>query len=366
MKGSKSSYLILFSILAWGFLLRIPQLGFPAIGYHNMKENEYISMARNIQKTGDFVKRDVDFYHAFDKGRKETFDLYPQVPFVSYQLILGDWLFGRNLWFARLINIGLFLLAIIAAWFLTLKISGRRQDGFWVAGLLASLPLAVFFSRNLQPESGVFLFMLLATLFGFKFMESFQSRYAVCLGIAAGLILAYKIAFLFGLFPLLLVFPYRRYLGYANKGKIVSDALTIFIPSGLLLLGWFMSGQIGLRQSIEGRVNLFAVFNLSYWQRYGPIIADYTLRENYGLLFFVSFAGGVFTAWLRSRQDKTLFSRYLRASSLALIAYFMVFSDYLNQHSYYQMPFLFVFLSFISGLILPGELTAVRMSCARA
>lgn len=306
-----------------------------------MKENEYISMARNIEKSRDLVKRNVDFYHAFDIGKKETFDIYPQVPFVSYQLVLGDKLFGRNLWFGRLVNIILFLFAIILGYFLTLKISGRRLYGFWVAGLLASFPLGVFFSRNLQPESGAFFFMILATLFSFKFMEKFRIRYAVGLGIAVGFLLAYKMPFLFGLLPLLLIFPYRQYLPSVNRRRVVLDILTVFLPSTLLLISWFITGQIGLSQSVEGRVDLFAVFNPSYWQRHGLMIANYTLKENYSPLFFASFVAGILAVWLRLRQDKTLFARYLRASSLSLIAYFMVFSDYLDQHSYYQLPFLF-------------------------
>lgn len=74
--------LFLILVLASAFIIRIPQLNFPSIGYHNMKENEYISMAKNMIASRDFISRDVYFYNAFND--KRDLGLYPQLPFVAY------------------------------------------------------------------------------------------------------------------------------------------------------------------------------------------------------------------------------------------------------------------------------------------
>jgi len=47
-----------------------------------MKENEYISMAKNMIASRDFISRDVYFYNAFND--KRDLGLYPQLPFVAY------------------------------------------------------------------------------------------------------------------------------------------------------------------------------------------------------------------------------------------------------------------------------------------
>jgi len=42
----KYTFIILALILALGLFLRLDNLNFPSIGYHNMIENEYLSIAR--------------------------------------------------------------------------------------------------------------------------------------------------------------------------------------------------------------------------------------------------------------------------------------------------------------------------------
>ena len=93
----KSKNVIILSlILLLGLLLRIYNLNFPSLGYHDMKENEYLSMAQEMKRTGDYTTRRVYFYSAFEEEPKMK--LYPQPHLISYQILLSWNIFGENLW----------------------------------------------------------------------------------------------------------------------------------------------------------------------------------------------------------------------------------------------------------------------------
>ncbi len=344
-------FLYLFVLIVFGIVLRLPNLNFPSIGYHNMKENEYISIARNMEKTGNLFRRNVDFYHTFDRVKGETFNLYPQVPFVSYQIVLGDKLFGRNLWFPRFFNILFFIGAVLIAYFFIGELTGDNTYNLPAAGLLTIMPIAVFFSRNLQPEPIAFFFMLLSSIFWIRFFKTLRLKYLTGGSIAAAFVIASKLSFVLPLFPLVFLFPFKQYKKTRNPASIFRDGLIFLSPFIALFIFWFILDQLKIRGSIEGRVNLLSLFRLDYWLKYGKIIWDYTVGENYGLLFFLLFLCGVLLSWVNLFRDRTLLASYIRGSTAAALLYFSIFSDYLNQHSYYQFPFiLFVALSILYAL----------------
>ncbi|MFA4984218.1 MAG: glycosyltransferase family 39 protein [Candidatus Omnitrophota bacterium] len=335
---------ILFFVLVAAFLLRVPHLDFPAIGYHNMKENEYISMAKNMAASGDFVSRDVYFYNAFS-GKKD-FGLYPQIPFVAYQVLLGYRLFGDNLWFPRLLNIILMLLSVVVIYRLAVFFLKERIYALMVAVLVGILPLGVYCSRNLQPESGAFLFMSLGNLFLIRFMDGFKRRHLVAASCCVLMTAAYKISFLTGFAPLALIFPYPKYLREKRARYAVREALILALPL-LLLLGYLLLiSQLSFSASWKGRVEPWRAFSASYWRSYASILWHYAKNENFTSLYILLFAAGTLSLWIGYKKDRSLFAGYLRAWFLVLIAYFAFFSDYLNQHSYYQLPFL-GFVSFV-------------------
>lgn len=330
--------LILFLIILNGFSLRAYHLDFPSIGYHNFKENEYISIAKRMRDTNDFVNRSVYFFNAFDE--KIDYGIYPQIPFVAYQILAGYKLFGDHLWFPRTINIIFMLLSILCIFWLTKIFLKENIYGLSCALLLSIMPLGVYFSRNLQPESGAFFFMLLGNLAFIKFTRDLKRIYWIifvsCLTITA----CYKISFLIGFAPLLLIFPYKKYALEKRISSIVKEAAIFISPPILLFLYWIRTKQISFSVHWEGRVDFLSVFSISYWEEYGGTIWHYIERENFTAIYFLLFLYGIILLWSNHNKNNGLFDRYLRAWSIAIIPYFMVFSDYLNQHNYYQMPFL--------------------------
>lgn len=330
--------ILLFLTLACACAIRMPILNFPSIGYQNMKENEYISMAKNMIANKDFISREVYFYNAFT-GKKD-FGLFPQIPFVAYQIILGYKLFGENLWFGRLINIMFMLLSIITIFYLSGIFFKESAYGLIAALLLSIIPLGVYTSRNLQPESGAFFFMSLGNLLAIKFMQEFKRRYlfglALCIFLAAG----YKLTFLFGFIPLFIIFPYRAYILAKNPRQLAAEILLLILPIASFAAYIIIVKQVSFFASWENRVNPLTIFTASYWDTYGATIWNYVKNLNFTFIYFLLFTGGIIKSWLSYKKDASLLNRYLRAWSLIVIPYFMIFSDYLRQHNYYQMPFL--------------------------
>jgi len=338
--------ILLSLIILTGFFLRSYYLNFPSIGYHNMKENENISIAKYIRDTNDFVNRKIYFYDAFSD--KNDFGLYPQIPFTAYQIFIGYKLFGDNLWFPRLINIIFMLLSILCMFWLIEIFLKENIYSLSGALLLSIMPLGVYFSRNLQPESGAFFFMLLGNLMFMKFIRAFKKIYWFCFALCLTITTGYKIAFLIGFVPLLFIFPYKKYISERRPRSILKEILLLIFPVAVLFLYWIYTKQISFSASWKGRVDFLSVFSISYWEKYGRIIWHYAQNENFTTIYFLLFSLGIILLWINRDKDKSLFGKYLRAWSITIIPYFMVFSDYLNQHNYYQMPFLsFVCLAIV-------------------
>jgi 4-amino-4-deoxy-L-arabinose transferase-like glycosyltransferase len=361
--GKRQKMLLLGVILLFGLLLRIPQLGFPTIGYHNMKENEYLSMAVTMAASGNYVSRDVYFYNAFPGI--SPLGLYPQLPLPAYQSVLSYKLFGDWLWFARLINIFYMLGAIVILYFIAMRLTASTACAFSAAFLLAVLPLPVFFSRNLQPESPAFFLMTLGAFFWLKFLDKFGRRELLICAVWFAFAGAVKLSFLGALLPLFLVVPFSRWLAEKKLIGVLQDCCLFVGPFLLLFLSYLVTRQLNF-STMHGRTDLLEIFTSKYWVDFGGIIRFYAVSENFGLIYTLLFVLGVGLSWLRFRTDKSLWALLLRAFIPGVIPYMMLFSDFINQHCYYQMPFL---VFFVMGVVYAvkqiTEFAASRLKAAR-
>ncbi len=86
-----------------------------------------------------------------------------------------------------------------------------------------------------------------------------------------------------------------------------------------------------------GKVKIFEIFSMDYWQRHGAAINWYIKGENFTFIFSWLALAGMLAAFL---GQEGLLSRYILGSTLAIIPYCMFFSDNIYQESYFQMPFL--------------------------
>ncbi len=326
--------LILLLICILGLALRIYNLDFPSIGYHNMKENEYLSMADEMKRTQDFVTRRIYFYNAFEAN--PTVRIYPQPPLVSYQILFAWRLFGENLWGARLVNVLFGVFSIVVVYFIALLFFNEVGLALFSAFLLAIMPLAVFFSRNLQPESGGFFFMILSNLFYIKSIAASKKYYLILAGLSLSIAWLYKMSFFIGIVPILFCLPLKAF--WKDKKELLRQVLFFIFPYLFIVFSiiWLMRvGQWEFQQL--SRVQIWDVFTASYWQKFGRTIWWYTKGENFTWVYILSTLSGVILAFFKR---KGLLNRYIIGWAVTIILYSMIFSDYINQHNYYQMPFL--------------------------
>lgn len=333
-KRNYNQFIALFFILLLGFVLRSYNLNFPSIGYHNTKENEYLCVAQVMQKSGDYITRRVYFYDGL--ADLPQFKLYPQLPLISYQILLSWRLLGENLWGPRLINVLFGLFSIVTIYYLARILFADVIASLFCAFLLAVMPLAVFFSRNLQPECPAFFFMLLGNLFYLKFSVYLRRRDLFFGGLAFVAASLYKISFLTGVVPLFFCFPYRTLL--KDKKELFKTLFAYLSPYLLTVISllWLILISHGQADDFR-RVNMFEIFTSFYWQEYGRMMWWYVQGENFTIVFTLLAILGILIAILLRRD---LAQRYLTGWAFLIIPYCIGLSDFINQHCYYQMPFL--------------------------
>ena len=96
-------YLILIAILILGLYLRIYHLDFPSIGYHNMKENEYISEAIFFNEQGNYLHRRTFNFWGLEDG-PGYFEEYAQMPIVPYLTAFSWKIIGSEpIWIPRML-----------------------------------------------------------------------------------------------------------------------------------------------------------------------------------------------------------------------------------------------------------------------
>ncbi|MFH1876310.1 MAG: glycosyltransferase family 39 protein [Candidatus Omnitrophota bacterium] len=321
---------ILLLILILGLALRIYNLDFPSIGYHNMKENESLSIAQLMRASGDYTNQKVYFVDGLSDTPR--YNSGGQLPLVPYQILFAWNIWGENLWGPRLVNVIFGILSVVLLWCLGRLFYKDALCALSAALLLALMPIAVFFSRNLQAESPALFFMLAATLLGARFAASGKHYNLFLSGICMVISWLYKFNFLIGVVPLLFMLPYRRLFTSWKKGLLF--CVSFVIPyAGAIVYAYahnLFSGVPALGESI------IDACMLSYWKAHGDMILWYVKVENFTLVFAFLAVAGVCLACFNRRS---LFDRYCIGSLAAAIVYTGVYSAQIYQNNFSQMPF---------------------------
>lgn len=330
--------IILALIATLGLALRIYNLDFPSIGYHDMRENESLSIAKEMSRTGDFFSKRVYFHNAFED--EPGIIKNKEIPLVSYQTILAWRIFGENLWGARLLNVLFGLFSVLAVYFIAGGLFGGPYISLFCAFLSAVLPVLIFFSRNLQPDAPALFFMLLGSLFYLKFLvKRFKKRDLVFAGISFSIAGLYQCNFLIGIVPFL--FCFTKQASGKDLLRFILAFLAPYLVMGAIALGLTVRYDVSFApMSLSG---IPEVFTPAYWGKYGWTIWRYATAENFTLIF-VLFA--VLGAGLAMSGLKSMPGRYIAGWIPAIMLYILIFSREIIQQSYFQMPFaVFICLS---------------------
>jgi hypothetical protein len=309
-------------IILWSLLVHLPGLTSPLLDYHAHRQCQTASMARNYVRHGmHFLNPEVDNY-GFPKRAGTEFPLY------SFILALLFKTFGVREVLGRLLSI------VLTAWsaYLLYAWMRRRLDertAFWSAIIMCTIPVHVYFTRTVQPES-----MALWALLGFglcfdRWLENGRLNWwvgAMALG-ALGSMLKLPFLYLVGGLAVLMTWHAR-----ARRYWVPAAGLLVAVVT--LAKAWYLYAQSAPNQvlplDIAGQLaNLRPVltwdlYRLDFISRFPEVCATYA-----GLVL-----GGI-GAWRLKREGRLSFW----AGWWVLTAiYTVLLGQYGVTHRYTQIP----------------------------
>ncbi|MBI5072373.1 phospholipid carrier-dependent glycosyltransferase [Candidatus Woesearchaeota archaeon] len=342
-------WLILFALMIYGFYLRSYHMDFPVIGYHNMKENQYIPYTEfmyNAEEWKDYFRTETYWIGNQLHGYFTQYE-FPLIPWIILPLW---WMFGVKLWAARLVVI-LFTVASIPMLY---KVSKKLTDNEFIAIasaiLFTIMPISVFFGRNVQPEGPGLLFILLGTYWYLCWREQIEQdiwkwKYFLLFAISMLLTILLKVPNAIGLVPVLFVTPWKLLWQEKKKtAKYVAAFLCImlFFPIWVKFSQWTMPGAstVGTgsfsESFMEVRDNLIRTLTIEYWTQAYPAIKAFVM-DNFTMWFFWLAVAGIGCSILKYKTD---FGKFIGGSAVAVVIYVFIFADKVRGHAYYQFVFL--------------------------
>jgi hypothetical protein len=298
-----------------------------------MMENKYLSMAQDLKMSPEAGSEKAYTNGAFEQESAIRPRLQSIV--MPCQILLSWKILGENIRAPRLFNVLFGICSIAVIYHLSLILFHNASLSLLCAFLLSIMPLAVFFSRNIQTEGPAFFFMLLGNFFYLRFISSLK-RYNLFLGgLSFSFALIYEYSFIIGLLPFVFCFPFKSL--FKNKKdffKFLPALLAPFLVMACVIV-WLK--QPGLWLGILERVRIGEIFTYNYWNSYGKMIWWYVTGENFTHVFTLLTIWGIMAAFF---VRESLLNRYIMGWTAALVIHAVIFSDFITQHNYSQMPFL--------------------------
>lgn len=331
--------LLLLIFIFIGFSLRIHNLDSLPIGYHNMKEIEYLSEAKEFYFNDDYLHRRISFMGMMSPTGPGNFEEYVQLPIIPWLTLFAWKIFGIHLWLPRLIIVFFSIGSIPLLYYLCNELTEKKDISIIAAFLITIMPLAVFFGRNIQPETPALFFILLSIYYYLKWTKNLSSKYLFGSLIAFSIGGLFKYTFMITAVLLLFLFPFDKMKNEVNMKKLMHQ-IPLIILSIFPLFLWALISKFTNVSSDQlftyFRINIFDIFTPEYWEKYFGIIQAYS-NSNFTIFYLgLTFIGILFCF----HNSRTYLSKFIFGSSFMFIPYSMILSDYIRQHSYYQMPFL--------------------------
>jgi len=341
--------LLLLAFMLYGFYLRSYHMDFPVIGYHNMKENQYIPYTEfmyNADEFLDYFRTETYWIGSQEHGYFTQYE-FPLIPWI---ILVLWWTFGIKLWAARLVIILFSVSCIPLLYLVGRQLTENKFILLFACFLFTLMPLSVFFGRNVQPEAPALFFILLGSYYFFKWREKMlfgenSQRHFFIFSICMLIAILLKVPNAIGLIPLLFFVPYKKLI---SSRRIFLEAIGIFLsimvlfPLWVFFSKWVMPGAAtvgtsGFTESFRAVAhNILRTLTIEYWNEYMPALRAFVL-DNFTAWYFWIFLIGVFFALFTWRS---LFSRFLLAWFFSIFVYIFAFADKFRGHAYYQFVFL--------------------------
>lgn len=338
LKKINITYTLLVLFLILGVYLRVYHMDFPSIGYHNVKENEYLDEAYFFMNQGNYLHKQAFSFFGLDEGTGYH-EEYAEVPLVAYATAILWTIFGVHIWIPRLMMILFMMGSVLLTYFLVKRLTGKEYLSLLSSFLLAIMPLGVYFGRNIQPESPGLFAILLTSLFFVKWLDTKQRKYLMYSGFAFSAAWALKYSFGIVAVPLFFIFPFKEtYEKIKYHKKEFYQDLKYFIygiiPGIISTLLYELTVVDRWKQGYS--VDIFRIFDSTYWISRWPSLMSY-FNDNYTMWFlWMAILGLVLVIF----KYRTRFSRFILGYVFSIFIYSDLMAAKIGGHSYYQMPFL--------------------------
>ena len=332
-------YVLLIIFLIFGIYLRVYHLDFPSIGYHNMKENEYLDQAVFFTEEGNFLHKQAYAFAGFDE-ETNYHEEYGQAPLVPYMIFTIWKVFGYSLWAPRLLMILFFMAAVFVTYLVAKKLTKNEYISVLTAGLMTILPLGIYFGRNIQPEPPALFFAMLAIYYYLKWTDSWSKKELLYAALFLGIAGLFKYTFLIFAVPMLFIFPYKKFYEKFNKNRKewLQDIKYVFYGFIPFILGVIVYEFLTITSQTQRNYDFdfLRILTSSFWEPRSAIIMSF-LRDNFTIWFvYIALIGLLFVLF----KYKTKFGLFLIGYTISIPIYIAAISSKIAGHSYYQLPFL--------------------------
>ena len=312
----------IFPILLIGFYLRIININSPVLGIHSWRQADTASIARNFLSNNLIFWQPQVNWSGATKG-------FVECEFPLYQYLVANLykIFGFNEVFARGLSIFFGCLSIIFL-FRLIKRMFNIEVAWWGTLFYAILPVTVFYSRTIQPESLMIFLGIFSLERWITFIETKKIIFLIYSWIAFTLAVLIKVLPLFWIGIPIIITAYQRGLIFKYKLYIL-PILTIFISFFWYYYSYKIGQSTGLTFGLWGndtdRYSWFTLFELRFY---------------IDLLFRIIFRNFVLIGVL----PIYIALRTLRINNIFIIGIFSVFlTGLINPssfaiHEYYQLP----------------------------
>jgi len=324
---STPAKLLIATLLILGLSARFINLNAPPAGHHQWRQSDTAAVAKNMsQSDGNLLHPKVDWRKDTTGHVEMEFPIYCWTTAKSYTLL------GPHHWIPRSLSITASLIALFIFYRLV-KLLSDPSTALWSAAFFAALPLNIFFSRSIQPESWMLCSMLGATYSAALWSRSKKSHYLIAAALFAALSGLLKLPALVVGLPMLAVILQSRGTNPLKSPTLWAAAIASLIP----VIAWYTHAHTLYQET--GLT--FGISQSDKWNRfellleptfYKDLFVGKIIEDHLAIIGFPLAALGLI---MRNRKPtEILFDAWL----LAMLIQIVLVPQGHRVHDYYQLP----------------------------
>ncbi len=252
----------IWPIILIGLFIRLININAPVIGIHSWRQADTASIAKNFLSTNlNFFQPQVNWSGSTNGLVECEFPLYQYLVASLYKL------FGVNEIFARLLSVIFGCLTLYFLFRLTKRVF-NVEVAWWGTFFYAILPISVFYSRTIQPESLMIFLGIFSLERWVEFLKINNKFFLIASWISFTLAVLIKVLPLFWIGIPILISAYQRSLIFKYKlyiFPILTILISFFWYSYSYKLGQSTGLTFGLWGSDTDRYSWLTLLELRFY-----------------------------------------------------------------------------------------------------